>query len=94
MNTLVFFCDKISRTEPVEFELKDSWVDFFQYVLGMDDDEEIGDESAPSFSKVMARVVSTDPSTVESDEEVADHTASSKNSFFIKWIPDWVVKSN
>ena len=84
------------RQDSVEFEIKDSWIDFLRYVIGLeggDEDEKEEEEEVPSFSKVMARVTSTEPSTAESDEE-NEHSQTDQKNVFLKLIPDWVIKSN
>ena len=90
----------ILREAFVQFEVKDSWFDFIQYVLGIDqstgpelahDDDDSQD--APSFSKVMARVTSSEASTAESDEENGDPAVANQN-ILLRLIPDWVLKSN
>ena len=90
--TLEFF-PLILRTESIEFEVKDSWIDFIQYILGIDksdDTNKTEDEEPPSFSKVMARVTSSDASTAESDEETESSVV--RRSMLSGFIPEWFSK--
>ncbi len=84
------------REESAEFEVKDSWLDFVRYDLGMDesaDDMNREEDEATSFSKVMARMTSTEPAGVESDEE-NEHSEATKKNIFLSFIPNWVIRSN
>ena len=68
--------------EVIEFVAKDSLADFYLYVTGQDGGDESKSETVstadteapvmtPSFSQIMATIVSTSPRTNESSEDEA-----------------------
>ncbi len=67
--------------EVIEFVAKDSLTDFYLYVTGQDGDESKSETVSPadteapvmtpSFSQIMATIVSTSPRTNESSEDEA-----------------------